>query len=158
MRTMPLYSTSSAATRVTTYALVPYFPLYHIIHISILLVANYFTYATGYCSWTISGSTRTYWALHSSKETWLVSRREYCKTKSWVSRLAYVRRVSFDPTTNAWTCTCHFHERHGIPCRHLYLFLGEVRSTDFDVRWWITYAMYYGESGYPTPLYALLRH
>ena len=93
------------------------------------------------------GGQGHYWALHSSVGTWLVARKQYSKTKSWVSRFAHVRRVSIDPTTHVCTCSCLFHERHGIPCRHLYLFLGEVRSTDFDVRWWISYAIYYGEKG-----------
>ena len=85
-----------------------------------------------------------------SEGTWLVIRKSYQKTKSWVSRFGYVRRVVIDPTTHVCKCSCLFHERHGIPCRHVYVFLKEVRTTDFDVRWWVTYGSYYGEKGIPS--------
>jgi hypothetical protein len=52
-----------------------------------------------------------------------------------------------DPTTHVCRCSCLFHERHGIPCRHLYIFLTYVRTSDFDVRWWVRYGTYYGEIG-----------
>jgi hypothetical protein len=93
------------------------------------------------------GGQGHYWALHVSPGTWLVVRKHYAKTQSWVSRFAYVRRVIMDPTTHVCKCSCLFHERHGIPCRHLYLFLTQVRTTDFDVRWWVRYGTYYGEIG-----------
>jgi hypothetical protein len=100
------------------------------------------------------GGQGHYWALHASPGTWLVVRKHYAKTQSWVSRFAYVRRVIMDPTTHVCKCSCLFHERHGIPCRHLYLFLTQVRTTDFDVRWWVRYGTYYGEIGTDVFIYA----
>ena len=88
-----------------------------------------------------------YWALRHTEWSYLIIRRQFKPSKSWVSRFAYVRRVDVNPTTNVARCSCLFFERHGFPCRHLYILLQQPTTTDFDVRWWLAYGAYYGEKG-----------
>ena len=42
------------------------------------------------------------------------------------------------------TCDCYHFERHGFPCRHMYMVLREVQTTDFDIRWHERYYWDYG--------------
>ena len=88
-----------------------------------------------------------YWVLRQSEWCYKIIRNNFKPTKSCVSRFAYVRQVDIDPITHVMKCSCLFWERHGIPCRHLYVLLQKPTITDFDVRWWSAYGAYYGETG-----------
>ena len=99
-RTTPTYSLSSAALRVTAYAL-------QVAHAQCGQVSH------------------TYCVLRITLMSYIVVRREYLPTTSMVSRLALPRTVNIT-TGRTMTCSCEFYERHGIPCRHIYAILGEV--------------------------------
>ena len=46
------------------------------------------------------------------------------------------------------TCSCHFHSRNRMCCRHKYaVFRKPPTKTDSDVRWWLAYALYYHRDG-----------
>ena len=61
-----------------------------------------------------------------------------------VTRFARVRtiRVVMD---NHLTCDCFWFERHGFPCRHMYMVLREISTSDFDIRWHLRYYWDYGK-------------
>ena len=86
--------------------------------------------------------------MRESEWCYFIIRRNFKPTKSCVSRFAYVRRVEVDAITHVATCSCLFWQRHGYPCRHLYTLLEKPTTTDFDVRWWLSYGAYYGETGF----------
>ena len=63
-----------------------------------------------------------------------------------VTRFARVRELRV-VMGDKLTCSCGFFERHGFPCRHMYMALREIRVTDFDVRWHLRYFWDYGKEG-----------
>ena len=88
-----------------------------------------------------------YLCWRNTSTSYVVLRRQYAATKSFVSRFLLSREVRVCSSARLH-CTCKFYERNGIPCRHMYAILGRVRCTDFDVRWWMKYGQKYGEPGH----------
>jgi hypothetical protein len=117
-RTTPTYSISTAAQRITPYAL---------------------EIAHGQCKWL----EKQYHIIRPCASSYVMIRKKYVPTTSIVSRFCIPREVKVHPTGHL-TCSCLFWERHGIPCRHMYEILRKVSITDFDIRWWVAYATMYG--------------
>jgi hypothetical protein len=94
-RTTPTYSISTAAQRITPYAL---------------------EIAHGQCKW----QEKQYHIIRLCPLSYVMIRKKYVPTLSIVSRFCIPREVKVHPTGH-FTCSCLFWERHGIPCRHLYM-------------------------------------
>ncbi len=91
-------------------------------------------------------SSSSYYCWRNSSETYVVLRRGYAATKSYVSRFLMPREVCVC-SRGRLHCSCKYYERHGYPCRHIYTITRRVECTDFDVRWWLKYGQMYGEPG-----------
>ncbi len=90
-------------------------------------------------------SASEYWCWRRGSDAFVVLRRKYAPTDSFVPRFLMARAVQI--SFGRLQCSCKFFERHGFPCRHIYTITGRVELTDFDVRWWLKYGQWYGESG-----------
>ncbi len=91
-------------------------------------------------------ASSSYYCWRKSSHNYVVLRRGYASTKSYVSRFLMPREVSVC-SSGRLHCSCNFFERHGFPCRHIYIITRRVECTDFDVRWWHKYGQKYGEPG-----------
>ena len=123
-QTVPLYSNTEAGKFVTRYA-----------------ELNAHQQCTGY----VDGDR--YWLWKINAKTLWVLLKAHATTVSPVTRFARVRVVSV-VMGDKLMCSCGFFQRHGFPCRHMYMAMREIRVSDFDIRWHLNYFWKYGKEGH----------